>query len=202
MLYFNKLDKFNEFVNALDIYNGWKINTGILNKRGEEIRDKEYTKKLRKLFNDKNLFRRSVSISEIVSWLDSYLIISRFINELRKIVPSHIFDNFEIYCEYKIKLSKMRRIDYILAYNDNLLLLEFRLADKFSNLSTNWSRKMLELMIYKELLSNYSESKTRIFLYAFISLPEFENKTKLVRHVEYNNNSINHMVRYVVEYLI
>ena len=202
MLHFEKLEKFSEFVNALDIYNGWKINSGILNKRGEEIRDKEYTKKLRKIFNDKKLFRRSVAISEIVSWLDSYLIINRFINELQKLVPKNIFDKFEIYCEYKINLSKMRRIDYILAYGDNLLLLEFRLADKFSNLSTNWSRKMLELIIYKELLGNYTDSKTRIFLYAFISLPEYDNKIKLTKHVDYNNNSINHMARYVIEYLI
>ncbi|MFK5883987.1 MAG: hypothetical protein QM489_06610 [Candidatus Izemoplasma sp.] len=202
MLYFSNLNDFSNFVYALDIYNGWRINSGILNSRGEKIRDKEYTKKLRKIFNDKKLFRRSVSISEIVSWLDSYLIINRFIFELQKNILPIDFDNFQIYCEYKINLSKMRRIDFILAYQNKVLLIEFRLTDKFSNLSNNWNKKMLELIIYKELLSNYLDSKTKIYLYAFISLPEYRDKEKLVKHIEYNNNSINHMVQYVIEYML
>lgn len=202
MLHFENLNEFRKFVNALDIYNGWKINSGILNYRGEQIRDKEYTKKLRKIFNDKKLFRRSVSISEIVSWLDSYLIINRFVNELEKAFLPDDFNKFEIYCEYKINLSKMRRIDYILAYGNKLLLLEFRLADKFTNLSNNWNKKMLELIIYKELLSNYINSETKIYLYAFISLPEYKDNDKLLKHIEYNNNSIKHMVQYVTEYIL
>ncbi|MCK5761848.1 MAG: hypothetical protein KAH16_02995, partial [Candidatus Izimaplasma sp.] len=70
--YFETPKSFQRFIDELDIYNGWKITKGLMNTRGELIRNKPYSNQLRKMFSVKKAFRREVSISEIVSWLDSF----------------------------------------------------------------------------------------------------------------------------------
>ena len=202
MLSFSNPNEFMNFYEDLDIYGSWKIQSGTLNYRGESIKDKLYVNKLRLIFSEKKLFRRNVSIAEIVSWLDSYCLIKRILvllNEKLKI--QELFDNLEIFCEYKIELSKDRRIDYILKYKKKLLLVEFRLSEHFPNMSNLWQKKELELIIYKELMSNYIGEDVRIYLYAFIAMPEFDNKRLLPKNIKYNKDNINYFCEYIMKYL-
>jgi hypothetical protein len=91
MIYFENANKFYEFYEQLDIYGTWKIYSGKLNDRGSKIYGKSYTRKLRAIFNEKQLFRRNVSIAEVVSWLDNYIIILRLFNYLENKIDDDIF---------------------------------------------------------------------------------------------------------------
>lgn len=202
LFHFNNPIDFLNFLNKLDIYNDWKIGNGTMNSRGESIRYKGYTNYLRDKFNNKRMFRRSVSISEIVSWLDSFVIMRRFINVLRNSIENNEFNEIKIYCEYMIKMSKKMRVDFIIKYKNIILLIEFRMVNKFTKIKTTWTKKKLELLVYKELLENYTDKDIKILTFAFISLYEYEGKYLDNIHLNYNNNQIDFLVEYFIEFVI
>lgn len=201
MIYFENVNKFYEFYKQLDIYGTWKIYSGKLNDRGSKIYSKSYTKKLRTIFNEKQLFRRNVSIAEIVSWLDNYIIILRLFNYLENKIDDDIILKMSILLEYKINYSKNRRIDMILCYKEKILLVEFMLSSRFPNISNVWQRKEMELIIYKELISNYIKNKD-IIIYAFIAMPEYDNTGEIEKNIKYNTQNIYYFGDYIIEYLL
>lgn len=202
LFHFHSPMDFYSFINSLDIYNEWKIGNGTMNSRGESIRNKGYTNFLRDKFNNKNMFRRSVSISEIVSWLDSFVIMKRFFDKLRITIDSSVFNEIDIYCEYMIKMSKKMRIDFILKYKDIIILLEFRMVKDFRKIKPTWSKKKLELLVYRELLENYISTETKILTFAFISLYEYDGRVLDDIHLNFNNNQIDFFVEYFLEFVI
>ncbi len=201
MLDFSNLNDFLSFYERV-LNTRWNIQTGDFNTRGKEIYNKPYTEKLRLLFHEKKLFRRTVSIAEIVSWLDSYVIIKRLINFLNNNLKDNEFNRLSLYCEYRIAMSKNRRIDFVFEYENKLLLIEFRLSEKFPNVSNVWQKKELELIIYKELMSNYIKESTKIYIYAFIAMPEYRKDIRIDKHVTYNHNNVKHLGEYIIKYLI
>lgn len=201
MMYFSSLDDFLTYYKSLNIYSEWKILKGNLNIRGNSIYNKDYVISLRKLFDSKHLFRRKVSIAEIVSWLDSFNIIKRLAYVLNSKLDEEEYNNLELFVEYRINHSKNRRVDYILKYNKKLLLVEFRLSEKFPNLSGMWQKKELELIIYKELMSNYLDDYD-MKIYAFIAMPEYDGMEIINKQVKYNDNNIVYFAEYIKEYLI
>ncbi len=202
LAFFKEPNDFNRFIYQFDIYNGWKIGKGTMNSRGELIRNKSYTRNLKKLFSDKNAFRREVSISEIVSWLDSFVILMRVIEKLRINLSSEEFVKVKIYFEYIIKMSKKMRVDFIIEYEDTLLLLELRMVNNFRKIRGTWSNKKGELLIYKELMNNYIDDKFKILTFAFISLYEYEGREEIIAHSHYNNNQVSFLVEYIQKFMI
>jgi hypothetical protein len=202
LLFFKTPESFFKFLNSLDIYNDWKITKGTMNSRGESIRNKGYTKFLRERFNNKKMFRRSVSISEIVSWLDSFVIMRRFFKKLYSSITVEEFNNIELYCEYMIKMSKKMRIDFILKYKNTILLIEFRMVNDFTKIKSTWNKKKVELLVYKELLENYIPTETRILTFAFISLFEYDGRNIEDIQLNYNNNQVDFLAEYFTEFVV
>ncbi len=199
--YFESPKEFLQFVDSLDIYNGWRITEGLMNTRGEIIRHKPYANQLREMFNSKKAFRREVSISEIVSWLDSFVIMTRMINVLRETVTNEDYNDIKIYFEYIIKMSKKMRIDFIIEYKGTLLLLEMRMLDNFRKIKGTWVKKKGELLIYKELIQNYVEDR-RILTFALITLYEYNGKNENLAHINYNNNQVEYLAEYIRKFII
>jgi hypothetical protein len=202
MLTFDKLSKFEDYYNQFNIYSIWRIQKGLLNDRGHKIIDKPYAKELKRIFNEKNLFRRSVSIAEVVSWLDSYEIIRRIISKIIEKTDINKYQNIKLFQEYLIRLSKARRVDYIFMHENKILLVEFRISDHFPNMSNAWQKKELELLIYKELMSNYISNDYDIYTYAFIMMPEYDKNEPIIKNINYNNNNIEHFCEYLITYLL
>ncbi len=201
MISFQKPSEFDDFYESLSIHGGWRVQSGLMNQRGESIKDTAYVNYLRKLFMNKNLFRRNVSIAEIVSFLDGYEFLSRILKSLKSKVASNIYDSVQIHLEYKIPYSKNRRVDFIFEYNDQILLTEFRLSADFPNQSGMWQKKEIELIIYKELMTNFLNNKS-IYLYAFIGMPEYLKLQKISKNILYNDNNVEFFVDYLVTYLL
>lgn len=202
LLSFVTLEHFLDFYKSLDIYKDWKITTGTMNYRGELIRSKPYSIMLQDIFRKKNMFRRNVSVAEIVSWLDGYKLIERLIQELMTTLPREIYKKIEIYSEYRIRMSKNMRIDYVLKYKDIILLLELRMVSRFEKIRPTWEKKKLELIVYKDLLRNYVFGDTKILNYALITLPEYKIKSEINKHIEYNANQIDHLMRYFIQFVL
>lgn len=202
LFFFRKPKDFSKFIKKLNVYNDWKIGKGTMNDRGESIRNKRYTNYLRDKFNNKNMFRRSVSIGEIVSWLDSFVIIERFFDKLRNKVDEVEFNEIELYCEYMIKMSKKMRVDFVIRYKNIILLIEFRMVNNYEKIKITWNKKKVELLVCKELMENYIDSDVRILTFAFISLYEYDGRVLDNSHSDYNNNQVDFLVKYFVEFVI
>lgn len=202
LLAFSNFDSFILFYRDLEIYDNWRISSGTMNSRGECIRDKRYTIKLQEKFNEKNMFRKNVSVAEIVSWLDSFVFIKRLFESLKSSINTRTFSQLNIYSEYVIKMSKKMRIDYIITFKDRILLIEIRLVSKFDKIKPAWEKKKIELLIYKELLSNYIPSNVKVITFALVLLPEWDIHTKIDKHIEYNYKQVNFLKQYILEYLI
>lgn len=201
LLYFNNPNELRVFVKELNIYNGWKINSGLLNDRGKTIQNKAYTNSLRDLFREKKFFRKEVSVAEIISWLDNLTLIQRLFDKLEKKLSKEVFDNIEISVEYMIKMSKRMRIDYLIIYQNNILLLEMRTVSNFNKLRATWDKKFQELLVYKELMGNYLHNKT-FRLYALIPLFEYNGSTPVERHIINNQKQLDYLVEYISLYII
>ncbi|MCK5387803.1 MAG: hypothetical protein KAJ22_00820 [Candidatus Izimaplasma sp.] len=202
LAYYSKPKDYLRFIEGLNIYNEWKILKGSMNTRGEAIRHKSYAIKLRKMFSDKKAFRREASISETVSWLDSFVMMTRTLDVLKRNNSREEYEKIEIYFEYIIKMSKKMRIDFIIRYETNLLLLEVRMVDNFTKLKGTWTKKKSELLIYKELMYNYIGSDIKILTYALITLHEYERREKMHKHIKYNNNQAEYLAEYIHKFMI
>lgn len=202
MIAFDSILDFRGFYRNLNLYNDWTITMEKNNQRGERIKDRQYVTYLRELFMQKQLFRRNISIAEIVSLLDSYSIMMRLIHQLESMVGTERLKNLKMYSEYKIYFSKNRRIDYVLEYGKRLLLVEFRVSFTFPNLSSMWQKKETELLFYKELLSNYIPESYKIHLFAFIAMPENDNGFWMSKHSKYNNDNVRFFAEYIKTFIL
>lgn len=195
LLYFSNPQEFFDFVYSQKIDDGWRIYSGMMNSRGKSIKEKPYTKLLADTFNAKGFFRKKVSVAEIVSWIDNFLYMQRILQQIKKDIGDNLYDQIEIFFEYKIIMSKNMRIDFIIKYNDKLLLLEFRTLDRFEKIRSAWDKKKLELIIYKELMQNYIQDK-KFLTYAFIGLYEYEHSKIVSKHKDYNLNQVKYLSKY------
>lgn len=198
---FDTPQEFFNFYDELNIYGEWKIQKGLLNKRGSLIQNKPYVNLLRDKFFKRGFFRKQVSIAEIVSWLDTMFIIKRYLTMLQASIESSMYSQIKIYVEYMIKMSKKMRVDYIFKYNNTILLVEFRTVSTFEKIRPTWDLKFRELLIYKELMRYYIKHKS-IILYAFITMFEYDNKRLVEKNHQYNENQIKYLVEYTIKYLI
>lgn len=202
MLAFDSILDFKAFYRDLSMMNDWIITMEKNNVRGEKIKDKRYVEYLRELFMQKNLFRRNISIAEIVSLLDSYSIMLKVLRHLEAMIEPECLENMKLYSEYKIYFSKNRRIDYIIEYGNKLLLIEFRVSYTFPNLSSMWQKKETELLFYKELMGNYLPERYKIHLFAFIAMPEVDNGYWMPKHVKYNNDNAKFFAEYIKAFIV
>ena len=202
LIHFNNPMKYNNFIEELDIYNGWQIESGLMNDRGEKIRNKSYSVKLRKLFNDKKMFRKSVSISEIVTWLDSFVHIDRILTLLRINFDTEILNEIEISFEYIIEMSKKSRVDCIIKYKNRYCLIEFRTVNKFERMKAAYDKKRIELMIYKDMMENYMPIDSKIIVLPFIGLYEFEEGKLIEKHRINNIKQAQFASEYIDKYLV
>lgn len=200
LFYFNNPKAFKIFISKLGFLEDWSIKRGLMNRRGYEIAEKPYTIYLRNKFKEKGFFRRNVSVAEIVTWLDNFHLVDRFLNEIEKQIGTKFYNQLEIFVEYRIRLSKNMRIDYIFKYKEKICTVEFRTIENFDKIRSTWSKKKSELLIYKEMILNYSIFD-KLLTYAFIALYEYSNDTPIFKHIEYNNNQIKYLSMYLREFM-
>lgn len=201
LFYFQNPKEFYDFVLSQEFDDGWRIYSGKMNSRGNSIRDKPYTTLLRNTFMEKGFFRKNVSVAEIVSWLDNFVYMMRILNQLKIDIDDSYYQDFQIFFEYRIKLSKNKRVDYILKYKEKILLLEFRTLDSFDKISSTWSKKKLELIVNRELIENYI-TDSKILTFAFVGLYEYENSKLVNKHQVYNNDQVKFLSKYIQAFML
>ena len=202
LLHFKNPYQFKNFIFELGIYNGWRIDCGLMNNRGKNIESRGYTKILRKLFEENKLFRKQVSIAEIVSFLDTFVHLERVLNLLISKEEQNIIKEIEILFEYKIEMSKMSRVDCIIKYKDRICLFELRTVDSFNKLKTAYDKKRIELMIYKDMMLNYMDKIDKIVVLPLIGLYEYKDKKLNQEFYENNLKNAEFACEYIQRYIL
>ena len=201
LMYFVSPYELKKFYSKMRLYDGWRIRKGIMNDRGKLIEHKSYTIYLREIFRDKGFFRKDVSLAEIISWLDNMSIIIRLLDTLQKSLSHEQYNNIEICIEYMIDMSKRMRVDYILIFKNNILLIEMRMLSEFSKIRSTWEKKFRELLIYKELMGYYIKNKN-LLLYSFIFLYEYNENIVVEKQFDHNNKQVEYLAEFINRYLV
>lgn len=201
LLSFDNPMEYIKYVRQFDIFSSWRIETGLMNDRGNVIADSEYCNQVRSIFQKKQIFHKKVSVSEMATWLDTFVHMERLMKILIANYDISILNEIEIGFEYVIKLSKKSRVDYYIKYRENVCLIEFSTVKSFSRLSTAHHKKRNELLAYKDMIHNYISNK-RILIYPFIGLPEYSNDHKREKFILNNKNNITHMYNFLKAFIL
>lgn len=197
LLYFKGPKKLIDFIHQFEVYKNWKIQNGIMNDRGYDAQDSDFFIQMTKLFADKEMFHRKVSIAELTTWLDSFVHLERLCNLLLANLSMDILDEIEIAFEYIVEMSKKSRVDVIFKYRNRYCLFEFTTVNSFGRIKTAFDKKRLELIIYKDMMQNYIDYPSKLICYPFVGLHEYVGDHR--RDSFYENNIKN--ISYAYEYL-
>lgn len=99
---------------------------------------------------------------EIATWFDTLSILYHAFNSLE---DSHLRDNIIVLQEYNIPFSN-KRADYVLCYDNKILILEF----SFNKLGyeLQYETKLHQAIGYKELISNVLPKEMEVGTYTFL----------------------------------
>ena len=202
LLYFGNPIKFVEYIQKFDIYRSWKIEKGLMNDRGLKVDGSEFSVELRRNFEEKNMFRKKVSIAEMTTWLDSFVHLERLCNLMIANFSKDQLNQIEVGFEYVVKMSKKSRVDVVIRYKSKYCLFEFSTVNSFYKLKPAYDKKRLELMIYKDMMHNYIEFPSKIICYPFIGLYEYERGNRNEKFYNNNINNITYAYEYLKEFLL
>jgi len=202
LLHFDNPIKFLEYIKQFEIYDDWKINNGLMNDRGYKIAGSDFFVEVRRLFELKEIFRKKVSIAEMTTWLDSFVHLERLCNLMIANFTQEQLSNIEIGIEYVVKMSKKSRVDVVIKYMNKYCLFEFSTVKGFNKLKTTYDKKRIELMIYKDMMSNYIEYPSKIICYPFIGLYEYQGDQRQEKFYRNNINNISYAYEYLRKFLL
>lgn len=197
LLYFSSPIKFVEYIHQFEIFKEWRIECGLMNDRGSHVAGSPFSIEMRKLFKEKEMFHKKVSIAEMTTWLDTFIHLERLCLLMIANYSIKKLNQIEIGFEYVVEMSKKSRVDVIIKFKSKYCLFEFSTVNSFSKLKSTYDKKRLELMIYKDMMQNYINYPSKIICYPFIGLYEYESAVRQVKF--HNNNIIN--ISYAYQYL-
>ena len=202
LLYFSNPVEFINYINQIEIYKEWKIESGYMNDRGSKITESKYFRDMRWLFDEKNIFRKKVSIAELTTWLDTFIHLERILTLLIANYPNKILSKIEISFEYVIDMSKQSRVDTIIKFNNNYILFEFSTVSNFTKMKSAFDKKRLELLLYKDMMANYIDYPSKLVLFPFIGLYEFNNSVLEDKHYQNNKKQAAYAYEYIKKYVL
>lgn len=202
LLHFKNPIEFIEYIHQFDIYEDWRIQNGLMNDRGYSVAGSDFFVEIRRLFDLKEMFRKKVSIAEMTTWLDSFIHLERLCNLMIVNFSKEQLDKIEIGIEYVVKMSKKSRVDVVIKYLNKYCLLEFSTVKGFNKLKPAYDKKRLELMIYKDMMSNYIEYPSKIICYPFIGLYEYHGDKRQEKFYRNNINNISYAYEYLKKFLL
>lgn len=210
---FENVDEFHEFITNRKVLSNWYIKQGDLEDRAKYLSNKKFFVNLKNAFEQNDLFYKTVSNSEVISWCDTLSIMNEvfdedsvYMEELsfgvnKKWINSKFHDGIKIVMEYRVPYFNHSRIDYILCFKDKLLIVEFSSCQNKKDLSKKVKKKYNEAMVYKDMLANYISEGVKIGTYAFCYLPEIDNdREEIEDNILINNKSKQEFVAFMNEF--
>jgi len=143
-------------------------------------------KNLKEEFDNKNLCFYPINNKQLISFFDTMSIMYQVIKNLYK---NNFNNNITILMEYVIPNTEKQRIDYILTYKNQLLMIEFSNAKKQENIKKIYKEKNQQIHEYKENIKKYISKDIEITTETFIYLPNEDDEYQEKLDQQINNLS-------------
>jgi hypothetical protein len=202
LLHFNNPMELITFMRRYEIFDTWRIESGLMNYRSMDVKMSKFYEDMSNLFVIKNMFYKKVSGAEVTTWMDTFIHLERLMNLFIANYDIDTLKKISITFEYVVKMSKKSRVDVIIKYNDDYLLFEFSTVDSMRKIKNKYDKKRLELIIYKDLMRNYIPYTSRIILYPFIGLYEFDSGELVQTNKDSNLKQVAYAYQYIKKFLI
>lgn len=180
---FENIYNYNDFV--INLYNvkNWTIKDGTFKERAEILKKYKYWNELQHLFNSQGLTNKNINDDQLVSFFDTMYLMYKAFNKLEN---EALYKELIIIMEYRIPVPSKPRLDYVLVFRNNVLLLEFGKEDNMANLAKSTHDKLMQINRYKEqLLTVLDDNNIEIKSLSFIYMPETSNE-----NIDKNNENI------------
>lgn len=199
---FGSMSELSKFSHELEQIN-WQIEKEYLRDRAIYYSKVKLYIYLKQIFNEKNISIWQLKDEEIITWLDTLLILRRLSLLLFKIGVQT--DKLSIVMEYPLIFGNHMRADYLLIYDHLIIVLEFGMFNQDERRSEErYTKKLQESNSYRQLLANLISSKIDVVNYVMIYRPEYSRVQKKYfdENIQYNNeeleklkNFINHLIK-------
>ena len=186
-LFNGSINEFKIFTDTeLKLYK-WIIYDMNIHDRYEKVKIYSYIDKLEESAFNNNINHEE---TEVISWLDSQMILLKVIKRIEK-ENINILNDMYIIQEYHIPFTN-KRADYLLIKNNRIMIIEFSYA-KLDKKEYQYQNKLNQVINYKELISNVLPLLIDISTYTFILHPEEDD-------ININQEQINNFIKYVYYY--
>jgi len=195
----NQLNSFTQFIEN----DNWKIEKQLLKERAYQYEQKEYFLMMKHRFNSQKLSIWELKKEEIITWIDTLLLMRRLTIELFK--KGINADEIKIIMEYPLVYGNYMRSDYLLVYDRLIVVLEFGMFNQDEKRSEErYTKKLQESINYRQIIGNLVNSNVSVVNYVMIYLPEYDrsNEKDIESNIDHNNkelillaNFINHNIK-------
>lgn len=159
----------------------WKIYEGTSTERYGRIKGKKFETSLKSLFL--KTYGWDGDANTLISYYDTLSLIQRLVDELEEKLVQDIF----IFMEFRIPYAENKRTDFLIAFKNTVLMLEF--GKKRSNKGlTDYNEKLLQVMQYEKLIQNLISPTITTIPYVIIYDYEV-NKDKSLNDANINKNN-------------
>ena len=185
-LFNGTVKQFKQFTDSELKLNNWIIYDMNIYERYEIVRNNSYIEKLKECASVNDINHEE---AEIISWLDSQMILLHIFKALNK---EEVLKDMYIIQEYHIPFTN-KRADYLLVKNNKIMIIEFSYA-KLDKKEYQYQNKLNQVINYKELISNVLPHLIDISTYTFILHPEEDDFTA---NQEQQENFIKYLNYYI-----
>ena len=177
----------------------WKIGKQLMKERAEMFAKKEYFKKIKSDFERKTLTPWPLKDEEVVSWLDTLMLLKRVLMKVREAEIET--NNIQTYTEYVVPYGNHLRTDYILVFDREIIVLEFGMFNQDERRSEErYTKKLNETMTYSQVLRNILPKDINVYNYVMIYKPEYDlsKSTEIKENISYNESEIEMLTRFIL----
>jgi len=195
---FDGLVSFNQFSDFLEI-DKWRIEKQLLKERVEKYGFNESFLRLKKQFNDKKLSMWELKDEEVITWMDTSILIRRLFIELFK--KGINANRIQVIMEYPLVFGNHMRSDYLIIYDRLIVVLEFGMFNQDEKRSEErYTKKLQESINYRQLIGNMVNQQINVVNYVMIYLPEHDRilKRDLIENIQHNQDELFSLSRFLI----
>ena len=199
MYEFDGMSSLNVFTDYLEKYN-WRIEKQLLKDRVLAYENNPKYKELKKQFNDNKLSIWALKDEEVITWMDTLLIMRRTMMQLfKKGVHS---DKLKVIMEYPLVYGNHMRTDYLIIYERLIIVLEFGMFNQDEKRSEErYTKKLQDSITHRQVLANMIRDQIKIVNYVMIYRPEYDRflQKSYEENIEYNYREVKLLTDFIMK---
>ncbi len=202
MYRFDGVSMFNSFTDYLEKTN-WRIEKQLLKERVETYKDNIKYKELKKQFNDRKLSIWPLKDEEVITWMDTLLILRRTMMQLFK--KGILSEKVKILMEYPLVYGNHMRTDYLIVYERLIIVLEFGMFNQDEKRSEErYTKKLQDSITHRQVLANMIINQIKVVNYVLVYRPEYDRilKKSYDENIEYNYKEIDLLSNFIMNLVL